>query len=101
MTIVVCSVGAATQGWDQTGSNGANLSFPLEFGIPESGDGISPAVAYRNQWLVGLVNAGPYIGSACEYRKSKLEKASFTQCLINSLLSRHHSISSSHRLLAL
>ena len=27
-TIVVCSIGAAVQGWDQTGSNGANLSFP-------------------------------------------------------------------------
>ncbi|KAI7231277.1 MFS transporter [Hortaea werneckii] len=33
-TIIVCSIGAAVQGWDQTG------------------------------WLVGLVNAGPYIGSA-------------------------------------
>jgi hypothetical protein len=28
-TIVVCSIGAAVQGWDQTGSNGANLSFPV------------------------------------------------------------------------
>jgi hypothetical protein len=28
-TIIVCSIGAAVQGWDQTGSNGANLSFPL------------------------------------------------------------------------
>jgi len=27
-TIIVCSIGAAVQGWDQTGSNGANLSFP-------------------------------------------------------------------------
>lgn len=48
-SISLCAVGAATQGWDQTGSNGANLSFPREFGI-DSGTG-------RDQWLVGLVNA--------------------------------------------
>ncbi|KAJ0302291.1 hypothetical protein COL516b_007347 [Colletotrichum fioriniae] len=42
LTIITCSIGAAVQGWDQTGSNGANLSFPT----------------------VGLVNAAPYIGSA-------------------------------------
>lgn len=48
---------------DQTGSNGANLSFPVEFGIGEGDTEGSP-----NRWthnlLVGLVNAGPYIGSA-------------------------------------
>ena len=27
-SIALCAIGAATQGWDQTGSNGANLSFP-------------------------------------------------------------------------
>ncbi|KAF4990226.1 hypothetical protein F66182_16618, partial [Fusarium sp. NRRL 66182] len=32
-TIILCSIGAAVQGWDQTGSNGANLSFPDVFGI--------------------------------------------------------------------
>lgn len=48
-SIALCAMGAATQGWDQTGSNGANLSFPKEFGI-NSGTG-------RDQWLVGLVNA--------------------------------------------
>ena len=30
LTIALCSIGAAVQGWDQTGSNGANLSFPGE-----------------------------------------------------------------------
>ncbi|KAH6642760.1 hypothetical protein C7974DRAFT_108176 [Boeremia exigua] len=63
VTIIVCSIGAAVQGWDQTGSNGANLSFPVEFGIGEGDTEGSP-----NRWthnlLVGLVNAGPYIGSA-------------------------------------
>jgi hypothetical protein len=44
----LCAVGAATQGWDQTGSNGANLSFPEEFGIAGKG---------RDEWIVGVVNA--------------------------------------------
>lgn len=56
LTIITCSIGAAVQGWDQTGSNGANIFFPKVYGI----DG--PDV--RSTLLVGLVNAGPYIGSA-------------------------------------
>jgi hypothetical protein len=48
-SIALCAMGAATQGWDQTGSNGANLSFPDEFGIG-SGTG-------RDEWIVGLVNS--------------------------------------------
>lgn len=55
-TIALCSIGAAVQGWDQTGSNGANLSFPLEFGIGGAGA--------HDEWLVGLVNSAPYIASA-------------------------------------
>ncbi|KAJ4423325.1 hypothetical protein N0V82_002053 [Gnomoniopsis sp. IMI 355080] len=56
LTIVTCAIGAAVQGWDQTGSNGANLFFPAVYGI-----GTKSA---HDQLLVGLVNAGPYIGSA-------------------------------------
>ncbi|KAL9035899.1 MAG: hypothetical protein Q9214_006378 [Letrouitia sp. 1 TL-2023] len=59
-TVILCSIGAAVQGWDQTGSNGANLSWPIDFGVPDSGD---DATDY-NTWIVGIVNAGPYIGSA-------------------------------------
>ncbi|KAI9041291.1 galactose-proton symport [Aspergillus affinis] len=59
-TIILCSIGAAVQGWDQTGSNGANLSFPDALGIPEKDN----PNAERNQWLVGVVNAGPYMASA-------------------------------------
>ncbi|EMC91624.1 hypothetical protein BAUCODRAFT_79361 [Baudoinia panamericana UAMH 10762] len=62
MTVILCSIGAAVQGWDQTGSNGANLSWPVAFGIPDN-DTTNPNYT-RNLWLVGLVNAGPYIGSA-------------------------------------
>ena len=47
-SIALCAVGAATQGWDQTGSNGANLSFPQEFGIDGEG---------KDEWIVGVVNA--------------------------------------------
>ncbi|KAF7883208.1 uncharacterized protein EAF02_005128 [Botrytis sinoallii] len=63
LTIITCSIGAAVQGWDQTGSNGANLSFPLEFGIGQ-GDNPNSPNHDRDNWLVGLVNAAPYIGSA-------------------------------------
>ncbi|KAF2719860.1 general substrate transporter [Polychaeton citri CBS 116435] len=62
-TIIVCSIGAAVQGWDQTGSNGANLSFPQEFGIGNGENPDSPN-QQRDSWLVGVVNAGPYLGSA-------------------------------------
>ncbi|KAF8528490.1 hypothetical protein BU17DRAFT_73513 [Hysterangium stoloniferum] len=61
LTVILCSIGAAVQGWDQTGSNGANLSFPAEFGIlPVPGD----VNEDRNNWIVGLVNSAPYIASA-------------------------------------
>jgi hypothetical protein len=66
-TIILCSIGAAVQGWDQTGSNGANLSFPDALGIPISdnlADGSPNPNAARNQWYQGLINAGPYIASA-------------------------------------
>lgn len=55
-TIAMCSIGAAVQGWDQTGANGATIFFPKHYGI--GGD------SAREQILVGLINAAPYIGSA-------------------------------------
>ena len=42
------------RGWDQTGSNGANLSFPDEFNIRLD----DPVFGSRNQWIVGAINAG-------------------------------------------
>ncbi|KAI3547475.1 hypothetical protein CABS01_11143 [Colletotrichum abscissum] len=56
LTIITCSIGAAVQGWDQTGTNGANIFFPEEYGIATS--------STRDRLILGLVNAGPYIGSA-------------------------------------
>ena len=66
-TVILCSIGAAVQGWDQTGSNGANLSWPVDFDVPDlvPKSGEVPGVDYdRNTWIVGVVNAGPYLGSA-------------------------------------
>lgn len=56
LTIFTCSIGAAVQGWDQTGTNGANIFFPEFYGIGST--------STRDKILVGLINAGPYIGSA-------------------------------------
>lgn len=56
MTVAVCSIGAAVQGWDQTGTNGANLAFPDAFGLASGSE--------SDNWIIGLVNSGPYIGSA-------------------------------------
>lgn len=44
-------------GWDQTGSNGANLSFPAEFGIDSGSD--------RDSWIVGAVNAIIFLSAGC------------------------------------
>ncbi|KAG6001601.1 hypothetical protein E4U21_004004 [Claviceps maximensis] len=65
-TIILNSVAAAIQGWDQTGSNGANLSFPVALGIPDSqGSSCGPVAnageCAKNSWIIGLVNSMPYI----------------------------------------
>ncbi|KAL8678380.1 MAG: hypothetical protein Q9186_005274 [Xanthomendoza sp. 1 TL-2023] len=57
LTIIVCSIGAAVQGWDQTGSNGANLNWPKEFGLETDRNS-------NDFWILGLVNAAPYIAAA-------------------------------------
>lgn len=44
------------QQMDESVINGANLFFPGQFGI-------NPAVSSRNSWLLGLVNAAPYVRS--------------------------------------
>ena len=61
-TIILNSIAAAIQGWDQTGSNGANLSWPTDLGIPDSGPicNTEPITCQNNSWLIGLVNSMPY-----------------------------------------
>lgn len=66
LTIILNSVAAAIQGWDQTGSNGANLSFPDALGIPNTagsscGPDANAGTCAKNQWIQGLINAMPYI----------------------------------------
>ncbi|KAG5914048.1 hypothetical protein E4U61_006153 [Claviceps capensis] len=65
-TVILNSIAAAIQGWDQTGSNGANLSFPDALGIPDSkGSSCGPVAnegeCAKNSWIIGLVNSMPYI----------------------------------------
>lgn len=64
-TIILNSIAAAIQGWDQTGSNGANLSFPDALGIDYITDPPGPCVAKgvctKNSWIVGFINSCPYI----------------------------------------
>jgi hypothetical protein len=65
LTIILNSVAAAIQGWDQTGSNGANLTFGQAFGIPDSGPECTAAgICEKNSWIIGFVNACPYIAIA-------------------------------------
>lgn len=51
----------------ETGSNGANLSYPQEFGIdntPVFPDGTVNVHASRNQWILGFISSCPYIAIA-------------------------------------
>ncbi|EKG15547.1 Sugar/inositol transporter [Macrophomina phaseolina MS6] len=57
ITICCTCIAAVLQGWDQTGSNGANLEWPRAFNLDtetSSGD----------VWILGLVNAAPYFASS-------------------------------------
>ncbi|CAK9783802.1 MFS transporter [Cutaneotrichosporon oleaginosum] len=75
-TMFVCALGAAVQGWDQTGSNGANLSFPVEFGLTPppaavQARGLEPRAGPSGgsgqlwgDWIVGIINAAPYLAAA-------------------------------------
>ncbi|KAF3766558.1 hypothetical protein M406DRAFT_351545 [Cryphonectria parasitica EP155] len=56
LTIITCSIGAAVQGWDQEGSNGAVLSFPQALGLDTSTN--------YGLYLEGLIVSAPYVGSA-------------------------------------
>lgn len=81
-TIILNSIAAAIQGWDQTGmsyflwhsyskahiqtgSNGANLTFAIILGIPDSGPECEAAgTCSKNAWIVGFINSCPYIAIA-------------------------------------
>lgn len=52
--ISVCSLCAAVQGMDETVVNGAQIFYKVQFHIDDPN-------SQRDSWLVGLVNAAPYI----------------------------------------
>ncbi|KAN0138316.1 MFS sugar transporter [Lactarius tabidus] len=54
--VILCSVAAAVQGMDEAVINGANLFFAPQFHIDSNSGNAS-----RNEWLLGLVNAAPYL----------------------------------------
>ncbi|RAL61377.1 hypothetical protein DID88_009511 [Monilinia fructigena] len=62
MTIVLNSIAAAIQGWDQTGANGANLTFGDALGIPDTGPVCeAQGTCEKNAWIIGAINAMPYM----------------------------------------
>ncbi|KAF6816095.1 sugar transporter, partial [Colletotrichum sojae] len=61
-TILMNSISAAVQGWDQTGLNGANLAFPQAFGISDKGvECLEAGTCERNSWIIGAINSAPYM----------------------------------------
>jgi len=61
VTIATLCVGAIIQGWTQTGSNGANLSWPTEFGLADSNGVMFSA---RDYWIFAGVNAITYLAAS-------------------------------------
>jgi hypothetical protein len=75
--IILNSVAAAIQGWDQTGrwnslfdnpmlilsaSNGANLTFAEALGISDTAPQCpTEAICNKNSWIIGFINSTPYI----------------------------------------
>ncbi|KAL2375268.1 hypothetical protein RJ035_001314 [Blastomyces gilchristii] len=53
LVIVLCSLSAAVQGMDESVVNGAQIFYKSQFGIG--------GLDSRSTWLVGLVNAAPYL----------------------------------------
>ncbi|KAJ5661480.1 uncharacterized protein N7477_009096 [Penicillium maclennaniae] len=53
VVIALCSLSAAVQGMDETVVNGAQIWYKHQFGIAGEDS--------RSAWLVGLVNAAPYL----------------------------------------
>ena len=56
--VIACSMAAATQGMDESVTNGANLFWAPQFGLITAKG--TPG-ASRNQWLLGLTAGSPYL----------------------------------------
>ncbi|WPH00120.1 Hypothetical protein R9X50_00294300 [Acrodontium crateriforme] len=60
VTIITLCVAAVVQGWNQTGTNGANLNWPQQFNIQL--EGCQPTG--RDAWVFAIVNASTYLSAA-------------------------------------
>lgn len=58
LIMVVCCIAATTQGWSQASITGANLQWPIEFGLQQ--DLCHPI---RATWTFGIVNAGAHFAA--------------------------------------
>ncbi|KAF2430709.1 MFS general substrate transporter [Tothia fuscella] len=62
LTIFACCLGAIVQGWNQTGSNAANLNWPDEFGLQlKTGNSSGKSL---DTWSYAAVNAAPFLSAA-------------------------------------
>ncbi|KAK4560641.1 hypothetical protein LTR86_005219 [Recurvomyces mirabilis] len=60
VTIITLCVAAVVQGWNQTGTNGANLNWPQQFGLNLPGcDPKGP-----DAWIFAIVNAATYLSAS-------------------------------------
>ncbi|KAI9694375.1 MAG: hypothetical protein M1820_008975 [Bogoriella megaspora] len=61
--LATCCLAAITQGWDQQSINGANLSWPTEFGLDVNLD-FHKNARPGDVWIFGIVNAATYLSAA-------------------------------------
>ncbi|KAK5130898.1 hypothetical protein LTR08_001561 [Meristemomyces frigidus] len=64
VTIITLCVAAIVQGWNQTGTNGANLNWPEQMGLTELTDLKGVDKTGRDTWIFGIVNAAPYLSAS-------------------------------------
>lgn len=73
-TYLMLFVAAATQGWTQTATNGANLSWPIQLGLggssqdnrTDAGKNYGTSICGRTPdriWAFAAVNAAPYLAA--------------------------------------
>ncbi|KAI6855696.1 MFS transporter [Hortaea werneckii] len=61
VTIITLCVAAVVQGWNQTASNGANLQWPIQLGLP---DAIGCDQTSGDAWKFAVVNAATYLAAS-------------------------------------
>ncbi|KAI6902425.1 hypothetical protein KC318_g8883, partial [Hortaea werneckii] len=61
VTISTLCVAAVVQGWNQTASNGANLQWPIQLGLP---DAIGCDQTSGDAWKFAVVNAATYLAAS-------------------------------------